>query len=326
MSSRAPRSSHRPIASEFKGKSIVSLSQFDRASLEQLFEAVSLLKARVAAEKSLPLLNRHLVGLFFFEPSSRTFSSFSAAVKRLGGLTLEMQEAARSSSAAKGETLEDMGRVMENYVDAIVMRHPEAGSVHALADAVSIPVFNAGDGSGEHPTQGLMDMFTIREHRKTLDGLTILISGDLLYGRTVHSLLAGLALFDGVRAVLLAPERLRLSKELIGEYRKKGLAITEISSEQDIPDDCDVWYWTRVQKERFDDLDEYERVKNAFVLTPRLLAAKGNERLILMHPLPRVGEIVPAVDADPRAVYLTRQIQNGLYTRMALMALVLGAL
>ncbi|MCX7996625.1 MAG: aspartate carbamoyltransferase [Patescibacteria group bacterium] len=315
-----------PIASRYTGKDIVSLTQFDRPSVELLFDTITQLKKRVETERMLSLLKKHIVGLFFFEPSSRTFSSFSVAVKRLGGNTLEMQEAGKASSSVKGETLEDMGRVMENYLDAIIMRHPEVGSVEKVARAVSIPVLNAGDGSGEHPTQGLMDMFTMLEHRKSLDGIRVLISGDLLYGRTVHSLLFGLSLFSGVRVTLLSPERLRLPAMLIDTYRSRGITITEIHSESDIPADCDVWYWTRVQKERFDDLAEYERIKNAFILTPELVKQKGSDTLILMHPLPRVGEIEPAVDDDPRAVYFTRQVKNGMYTRMALLTMVLGAL
>lgn len=270
------------------------------------------------------MLEKILATLIFFEPSSRTFSSFATAVKRLGGQTLEFQNPGQTSSAVKGESLEDMARVMENYSDVIIMRHPEVGSVERVAKSVNIPVLNAGDGAGEHPTQALMDLFTMQEQFGTLDGITGLFAGDLLYGRTVHSILKALALFKNVTVYLLSPDILKLDPAFIAELQEKGLTIIEIVSEQQIPQDCKFWYWTRVQKERFNNMAQYEEVKTRFIITPDLLEQRGNKDMIILHPLPRVGEIDEAVDADPRALYLTKQIQNGMYMRMALLSLVLG--
>lgn len=313
-----------PIVNFFKGKDIVSISQFDRRSIETLFEHIHNLKKELHPKKTGAILINTLAALLFFEPSSRTFSSFSTAVKRLSGGTVEFHNADKVSSAVKGETLEDMGRVFENYADVIIMRHPEVGSVEKVAKVVEIPVINAGDGSGEHPTQALMDMFTLHEQFVKLDGIKGLIAGDLLYGRTVHSLLQGLSNYENVTIYLLAPKRLKLPSEIVRFLQSTKMTIVEIESEKNIPPDCHFWYWTRVQKERFSDQSEYELIKNKFILTPQLLKEKGNEDMVIMHPLPRVGEIDTRIDIDPRALYLTKQIENGIFTRMALIKLVLG--
>lgn len=313
-----------PIANSFVNKDIISISQFDRLSFETAFATAKTMKDLIEKERFSTMLDKTLANLIFFEPSSRTFSSFATAVKRLGGQTLEFQNPGQTSSAVKGESLEDMARVMENYSDVIIMRHPEVGSVERVARSVNIPVINAGDGAGEHPTQALMDLFTMHEHFGTLDGISGLFAGDLLYGRTVHSILKGLALFTNVTVYLLSPDILKLDPSFIRELQEKGLTIVEITSEQDIPQDCKFWYWTRVQKERFSDMAQYEEVKTRFIITPELLEQRGNNDMIIMHPLPRVGEIAESVDADPRAIYLTTQIKNGMYMRMALVSLVLG--
>lgn len=270
------------------------------------------------------ILKGKLVTLLFFEPSSRTFSSFSAAVKKLGGMTIEYQNPLQTSSSIKGETLEDTMRVFENYSDAIVMRHFEKGTLQRAADSVSIPVINAGDGIGEHPTQALLDAYTIFNKTGSLKGLTGLIVGDLLNGRTVHSLLKLLSLYKNNTVYLLSPKQLRLESSFKKLVEKQGVKLTEISSQEEIPLFADFWYWTRVQKERFTDKKEYEKLKNRFVVTPELLAEKGNKKMILMHPLPRVGDIDIRVDKDPRAVYLSDQVKNGLVIRMALLSLILG--
>lgn len=313
-----------PIANSFINKDIISIRQFDRPSFETAFATAKSMKERIEKERFSTVLEKILATLIFFEPSSRTFSSFATAVKRLGGQTLEFQNPGQTSSAVKGESLEDMARVMENYSDVIIMRHPEVGSVERVAKSVNIPVLNAGDGAGEHPTQALMDLFTMQEQFGTLDGITGLFAGDLLYGRTVHSILKALALFKNVTVYLLSPDILKLDPAFIAELQEKGLTIIEIVSEQQIPQDCKFWYWTRVQKERFNNMAQYEEVKTRFIITPDLLEQRGNKDMIILHPLPRVGEIDEAVDADPRALYLTKQIQNGMYMRMALLSLVLG--
>jgi aspartate carbamoyltransferase catalytic subunit len=308
------------INGNFKGKDILSLDQFDKPSIQKLFNTAAKIKESIPSNA----LSNMLTTLLFYEPSSRTFGSFSAAIKRLGGLTIEIQNAPQTSSVAKGETLEDTVKVFASYSDAIIIRHPEMGSAQKAANAVKVPVINAGDGAGEHPTQALLDLFTIYEKQGKLDGITILFAGDIKNGRTVHSLLRGLTLYSNVTVFLLSPQLLSLSKDEYNAYTKRGLTIIEITSETQIPKDANVWYWTRVQKERFDTISEYEKTKDAFILTEKLLQTYGNNEMVIMHPLPRVGEIVEAIDSDPRAIYLTEQMKNGMYIRMALMGLVLG--
>lgn len=271
------------------------------------------------------ILNGNIVTLLFYEPSSRTFGSFSAAIKQLGGQTVEIINPQQFSSVAKGENFEDTIRVFEAYCDAIVLRHPNVGSASKAAEtAISVPIISAGDGIGEHPTQALLDLYTIYERFKHLDNLTILFAGDILYGRTVHSLLRGLSLFKNNTVYLLSPKQLRLSEEDRGFFSKK-LNIVEIFNENQISK-ADIWYWTRVQKERFPNISSYGKVKNKFVLTPELIKKFAKKDTIFMHPLPRVGEIDPRVDEDPRALYLRNETRNGMYVRMALIGLVLGKL
>jgi len=215
-------------------------------------------------------------------------------------------------------------KVFESYSDAIVMRHFEKGTLLRAAHAVKIPVINAGDGIGEHPTQALLDAYTIHQKTNTLSGLSGVIVGDLLNGRTVHSLLKLFSLYKNNTIYLLSPKQLKLETKLRDEIKKRGVRLIEISSQEEIPITADFWYWTRVQKERFTDKKEYELLKNKFVLTPELLKEKGNKKMIIMHPLPRVGDIDVKIDADPRAVYLTHQVKNGLFVRMALLSLILG--
>lgn len=289
----------------------------------ELFKRADVLRAS-SFEKTSTILKGKVVSLLFFEPSSRTFSSFATAVKRLGGMTIEYQNPQATSSAVKGETLEDTMKVFENYSQAVVMRHFEQGSLKRATDAVEIPVINAGDGIGEHPTQALLDAYTIYQNKKTLSGLTGLMVGDLLNGRTIHSLLKLLSLYKENTIYLLAPKQLKLKQDFVDMIEKKGVRLIHITKQEEIPITCDFWYWTRVQKERFTDKKEYERLKNRFVITPELLEEKGNEKMIIMHPLPRIGDIDTRIDTDPRAVYLTHQVKNGLFMRMALLSLILG--
>lgn len=312
------------INGNFYHKDILSLDQFSQKDLSILFAHAKKMKTFASNLRPLKLLNGYVVTLLFYEPSSRTFGSFSGAVKRTGGQTIEIQNPAQVSSVAKGETLEDTIKTFESYSECIVMRHPIAGSAKKAADAASIPVINAGDGTGEHPTQALLDMYTIHQHFKRLNNITVVFGGDMLNGRTVHSLLRALSLYKNNTAFLLSPKNLRLSKEDFSSIEKKGVKLIEIHNEKDIPKKADVWYWTRVQKERFANLEEYEKVKHSFIVNPQFLAKYGNKNMILMHPLPRVGEIDPSVDADKRSVYLEKQMRNGMYVRMALVALILG--
>lgn len=310
-----------PIKGYFRGKDIVSLDQFDRKSIELLFKSVLKIK-KTQPEKLVKTLPGKVVGLLFFEPSTRTFSSNSSAAKRLGAATIEHQNPSTNSSVVKGETIEDTIKIMEQYSDAIVIRHPQVGTAEKVAGVADVPIINAGDGIGEHPTQALLDMLTIWEKHKKLTGLRGLLVGDLLNGRTVHSLIKGLSIFPNNTIYLLSPKKLRLSKS---DYATMGktIKLIEIKSLKDIPPDLDFWYWTRVQKERFKNIKEYEKLKLSFILTEKIVENKAGKNTLLMHPLPRVGEIATEVDSDPRAVYLTRQAKNGMYVRMALLSLIL---
>ena len=311
------------IKSQFQKKDIVSLDQFDRKSIELLFKTASQIK-KTPTKKLLKTLIGKVVGLLFFEPSTRTFSSNNAAVKRLGGQTIDHQNPLQSSSAVKGETIEDTIMMMEQYTDAIVIRHPQVGTALKSAEVSKNPIINAGDGIGEHPTQALLDMFTIFEKHKHLDNLKGLLVGDLLNGRTVHSLIKGLSIFKNNTIYLLSPKQLKLSAAFSKEFQGRGIKLIEINSIDEIPVDCHFWYWTRVQKERFADHKIYEKLKLSFILTKKLVDKYAGRDTLLMHPLPRVGEITTDVDSDKRAVYLTTEAKNGMYIRMALFKLILS--
>lgn len=318
-------SSLKKINGSFKGKDIISLDQFSPKDLEILFRLTK--KMRVIGKNARPssLLNGNIVVLLFYEPSSRTFGSFSAAVKQLGGQTVEILNPQVFSSVVKGETLEDTIKVFEAYCDIIIIRHPVKGTAEKAAiEAKYVPIINAGDGIGEHPTQALLDFYTIYEKFERLDKLTGVIAGDILNGRTAHSLIKGLSIFRKNTLYLLSPKKLRLARADFFNFSQKGIKLIEINDYKEIPKNADFWYWTRVQKERLKSLRDYEKVKNRFVVTKKLLNEYGNQNMILMHPLPRVGEILTEVDSDPRSVYLTTQTRNGMYIRMALLALILG--
>ena len=312
------------INCSYQGKDILSFDQFAVSDLFRLFSLTTEMKQLVVNHEPSHLLEGLMVSLLFFEPSSRTFSSFVSAAKRLGAHTLELQNPEVVSSVNKGETFEDTIRVFEAYSDAIVLRHPKVGAAQQAADAAElVPIVNAGDGNNEHPTQTLLDLYTLYETFGRLSHLKGLLVGDLLNSRTLHSLMRGLSLFEGNTVYLLAPQRLQLPTSELARYSTRGIRIEEITCEREIPKDCDFWYWTRIQKERFGTLEEAQSI-TPFVATPQLLNTYARRDTILMDPLPRVGTIDTAVDADRRAVYLRSQIRNGLYTRMALLALLLG--
>lgn len=315
---------HLPLGDQrtgrFYGQDILSVSQFTRDDLEYIFGVAEAMRTMVAHIGTFDLLKGKILANLFYEPSTRTSSSFLAAMERLGGSVIPINEV-RYSSVSKGESLPDTVRTLECYADVIVLRHPETGSAAIAAAAARKPIINAGDGIGEHPTQALLDLFTIREELGTIDGLTVTMLGDLKYGRTVHSLAKLLSLFR-VKIHYVSPEILKMPAELVAQLRAKGLPQAEFNTLDPVLAESDVLYVTRVQKERFENLDEYESVKGAYVITPDTLSA-AKTKMALMHPLPRVGEISPEVDADPRAAYF-RQMEYGLYVRMALLAMVLG--
>lgn len=309
----------------FKGKDIVSLDQFTPLDIKILFSKVPNMKKIAQKSKPSRIINGKIIVLLFYEPSSRTFGSFSSAIKRLGGQTVDIINPQNFSSVSKGETFEDTIKVFESYSDAIVLRHPQIGSaVSASLLAKFIPIINAGDGAGEHPTQALLDMYTIYEKFGRLDNLVGVAAGDILNGRTVKSLIRGLSLYKNNTIYLLSPSKLKLSKEDFKNFTKKGIKLIEIEDTKDLPKNSHFWYWTRTQKERFKSLKDYEKVKNRFILNKNLIDKFANKNTIFMHPLPRVGEIDIEVDSNPQSVYLTNQIRNGLYVRMALLTLILG--
>jgi aspartate carbamoyltransferase len=313
------------IKGDFKGKDIISLDQFSSQDIKILFTLTKKMKAIAQNAKPSKLLAGNIVTLLFYEPSSRTFGSFGAAIKQLGGQTVDIINPQVFSSVSKGETFEDTIRVFEAYGDAIVLRDKQAGQALRAAQAARhVPIINAGDGIGEHPTQALLDMYTIYEKHKRLDHLTGVLVGDLLNGRTVHSLIRGLSLYKNATLYLLSPKELRLTPEDFAHFEKREIKLVEIDNEKEMPKNADFWYWTRVQKERFETEAGYEKVKNKYILTTQLIEEKAGRDTIFMHPLPRVGEIEIAVDDDPRAAYLRSEIRNGMYIRMALLALVLG--
>ena len=305
----------------FTGMDILSVEQFDREKLAYIFTRAREMREIVQRAGGLDLLKGHVLTCLFYEPSTRTSSSFIAAMERLGGSVIPITQGVQFSSVSKGETLADTVRTLEQYSDAIVLRHPQTGSAQLAADYASVPILNAGDGAGEHPTQALLDLFTIREELGYVDGLKVAMVGDLRNGRTVHSLTKLLLHFD-ISLRFVSPEILRLPLSIMNQVIDAGVDARETHDVADVIRNTDVLYVTRVQKERFSDLAQYEEVKNHYEITPELME-EAKEKMVIMHPLPRVGEIHYAVDDDPRAAYF-RQVQNGMFIRMALLAAVLG--
>jgi aspartate carbamoyltransferase catalytic subunit len=304
----------------FYGRDIVSVKQFDVDDLDYIFDVAHEMQGMVARVGTFDLLKGKLLANLFYEPSTRTSSSFTAAMERLGGSVIPINEV-RYSSVSKGESLPDTVRTLERYADVIVLRHPEVGASVEAAKYASKPIINAGDGVGEHPTQALLDLYTILEELGGVDGLSVTMVGDLRYGRTVHSLSRLLSKFD-VRLQLVSPEILSMPDEILEELAEAGTPFAVHDSLDAVIAETDVLYVTRVQKERFEDETAYDAVKDAFVVTPETLES-AKERMIVMHPLPRVNEIAMEVDDDPRAAYF-RQMEYGMYVRMALLAMVLG--
>ncbi len=304
----------------FYGKHILSVKQFSRDDLTYIFEVAHEMREMVLRVGSFDLLKGKILANLFYEPSTRTASSFIAAMQRLGGSVIPIHEV-RYSSVTKGESLPDTVRTLEAYADVIVLRHPQKGSAELAARYARKPIINAGDGTGEHPTQALLDLFTIQEELGQVDGLTITLLGDLKYGRTVHSLARLLSMYR-VELHYVSPPQLRMPREIMEEVAQAGIRQYEHTYLDEVLPITDVLYVTRVQKERFSDPAEYEQVKDFYVITPEVMA-RAKDRMILMHPFPRVYEISGEVDADPRAAYF-RQMEYGLYVRMALLAMVLG--
>ncbi len=301
------------------GKDILSVRQFSRSDLEYIFAVAHEMMVMVERVGTFDLLKGKILANLFYEPSTRTSSSFTSAMERLGGSVIPINEV-RYSSVSKGESLPDTVRTLECYADVIVLRHPETGSAALAAKYARKPIINAGDGIGEHPTQALLDSFTIKEELGAIDGMTVTMLGDLKFGRTVHSLARLLSLYN-VRLNYVAPDVLRMPDEIIDEL-PRTLPQAQYQTFDDVIRETDVLYVTRVQKERFESEKAYESVKGTYVISKETLK-QAKSKMIVMHPLPRVGEISMDVDDDPRAAYF-RQMEYGLYVRMALLAMVLG--
>ena len=299
---------------------VLSAQQFlNDQDLERLLNLSMEMEQDIKKGKAKPVLAGKILGTLFYEPSTRTRFSFESAMLRLGGNVISSESAGSFSSAVKGESIEDTIRVMNAYCDAIVIRHPENGTAQRAANVSTIPIINAGDGAGEHPTQALLDTYTIWREKKNLDGLEIAFVGDLKFGRTVHSLLQILMLQKDVKMHFISPKELSLPAQYVHLLHQKNIAFTQKNNIQEIPAGADVIYMTRVQKERFATPEGYLKVKDSCILTNEIMQKMGSETII-MHPLPRVNEIATEIDADPRAAYF-RQAENGLYVRMALLQL-----
>lgn len=298
---------------------VVDVGQFDRPGLERIFAAAD--RMRALPRQSKPLAG-YTLATIFYEPSTRTRLSFETAMHRLGGNVISTENAREFSSAIKGESVEDTIRIVEGYADAIVLRHHEQGSAHRAASVSSVPILNAGDGPGEHPSQALLDLYTIRHELGRIDGLRVALVGDLRFGRTARSLARLLRLTERTELIFVSPPAVPMGSDVRAELAGAGIPFRDEPDLDAVLPHIDVIYQTRVQKERFTTPGEYEAARGQYVLdgdAMRRLKADA----ILLHPLPRVDEITTEVDADPRAAYF-RQAHNGVFIRMALLEHVLG--
>ena len=298
-------------------KNIISAKQFSKEEVENILARAEMFENGCKNNKVEKLLEGKIVACIFFEPSTRTRLSFETAAIKLGASVISAENAGISSSAYKGETIEDTTRMLCSYADAIVMRHPKDGAAEAAAQVATKPILNAGDGANQHPSQGLLDLYTINKKYGRLDDLTITFVGDLLNSRTLHSLVPLLVMYKNNKFNFISPKELKLLSSFTQELKDKGIIFSESENLDEVLSETDALYMTRVQKERFSNVADYEKVKDTFILKVENLK-KMKKDTIIMHPLPRVNEIEVEVDQDPRAAYF-RQAQNGLYVRMALL-------
>lgn len=302
---------------------IVEAQQFDRPTLLELFEHSRQMES-VVRQGGMTDYQSRIMATLFYEPSTRTRFSFEAAMHRLGGRVITTENAREFSSVSKGETLEDTIRILNGYADLIVIRHFEVGAAQRAAAVSRVPVINAGDGVGQHPTQALLDLYTIQKEIGAIDGLRIAMVGDLAQGRTVRSLSYLLGKFEGVKIFFVAPELLKMKEDILAHLREHNVDYEEESDLEKILPQVNVVYQTRIQKERFGDrVGDYEKCRGLYIIDPSSLALMRRDAII-MHPLPRIDEITMEVDRDPRAAYF-RQAENGLVVRMALLKMVLDA-
>jgi aspartate carbamoyltransferase catalytic subunit len=303
---------------QFKGRNIVSIKDFTRQEIDYILKTAAGMEQ--TAKNGSDMLHGKILATLFFEPSTRTRLSFEAAIHKLGGTAIGFAEP-KVAAIKKGENLADTIRVVDNYADILVLRHPLEGAARLAAEFSKVPVINAGSGAEEHPTQALLDLYTILKEKKTIDGLNITLVGDLRYGRTVHSLAYALSLYN-VNLFLVSPQLLRMRRE-VTDVIKKSINITECTEVADVLPQTDVLYVTRIQEERFPDPAEYAKVKGTYKIGLDTLK-EAKKDLIIMHPLPRVDEIQNEVDNTPHARYF-QQVWNGVVMRTALLALLLGA-
>jgi aspartate carbamoyltransferase catalytic subunit len=299
-------------------KDIISINDLNKKEILSVLDQAKKLKQTPQSR----LLEQYILGSCFFEPSTRTRLSFETAMERLGGRVIGFADA-NVTSTKKKETLYDSIKIIGQYADVIAMRHPLDGSARRAAEATDIPIINGGDGTNQHPTQTLLDLFTILECQQTIDGLSIAMIGDLKYGRTVHSLAQALKLWN-VQLSFVAPPALAMPEKIIDELRDAQIPVSQYETIEECINQVDILYMTRIQEERFPDKMDYEKIKNIYTLTTSMLQSV-RPNLRILHPLPRVNEIHPRVDATAHAYYF-EQAKNGLYIRQALLALVLGAL
>lgn len=305
------------------GQSVLSVAQFDRALLDELFELADRCLPIARGEQSSDALRGRVLANLFFEPSTRTRLSFGSAFLRLGG-GLETTVGMQFSSMAKGETLEDTIRVISGYADTIVLRHPEVGSARIAAGVADVPIVNAGDGPGEHPTQALLDVYTILRERGRVDGAHVALVGDLKYGRTVHSLARMLTRYKDVTLTFVSPPSLAMPQSVLDILHERGVSWRVCESLEEAARDADVLYVTRLQAERFADPAEAARLTGSYIVDRKLIAGVGREKdLIVMHPLPRYGDLAADVDELPGAAYF-RQAHFGVPVRMALFCEIFG--
>lgn len=297
-------------------KSLISIRDFTKEEILHILETAKEFEQNPVQD----FLTGKVIASLFFEPSTRTRLSFETAVNRLGARVIGFSDASNTSQS-KGETLKDTIKMVNNYVDMIIMRHPLEGSSRYASEVADVPVVNAGDGANQHPSQTLLDLYSILQTQGTLDGLTINMVGDLKYGRTTHSLLQAMSHFR-TKFVFTAPEELRMPREYKEFLDSKGIEYIETTSLEEHLNSCDILYMTRVQQERFTDPMEYERVKDCYSLDATMLT-NVKENMKILHPLPRVNEISQDVDETPYAYYF-KQAENGLYVRMAIISYLLG--
>jgi len=299
-----------------KNKSLVSITDYSKDEYLKILELAKQFELNPNSE----LLKGKVIATLFFEPSTRTRLSFESAINRLGGRVIGFSDV-NSSSVTKGETLKDTIKMVTHYVDLIVMRHPTEGAARYASEIASVPVINAGDGSNQHPTQTLLDLFSISKTQGTLENLNLFIIGDLKYGRTVHSLLMAMSYFNPT-FFFISPEELKMPKEYLIFLNQNNIKYYEYREFLPIISQADIIYMTRVQKERFSDPMEYEKTKNAYLLKNYMLE-KTKPNMKILHPLPRVNEISQDVDDNPKAYYFTQAL-NGVFVRQAIIATILG--